>query len=110
MNIKSAGLQQNLRKWNKSFYEKIRSAFLPDLKFAQLVYEEVLLKNIANNCKWLDLGCGHRILPLWRAQSENILTKRADFVVGLDIDYHAIKKHSSISYKLFGEINSLPFA
>lgn len=58
----------------------------------------------------MDLGCGHQILPPWRAQSEAKLVKTAGAVVGIDYDLDSLNRHASISLKARADIERLPFA
>ncbi len=92
------------------FYGKCLSVIAPTLKYSQTIYEDVLKENINKNCNWLDLGCGHSILPSWRYNQETELVKNAKFLVGLDYDFLSLKKHKTIKSRIRGDITNLPFA
>lgn len=77
---------------------------------ALLTYENILRSHINAEDKWLDLGCGHNILPPWRSDIEKYITKHCcKMVVGIDYDIDSLKKHENISYKIRGNISELPF-
>ncbi|MBK8015281.1 MAG: class I SAM-dependent methyltransferase [Betaproteobacteria bacterium] len=65
--------------------------------------------NIRDGIDWLDLGCGHSVLPKWRHESEIDLISRCRVVFGLDFDLNSLKKHATISARIRGDIARLPF-
>ena len=82
----------------------------PGLPYSQNVFEERLRGIVGGARAWLDLGCGHRLLPEWRGEAELDLIGRVPFVVGLDADEQAIRRHRSIRERAVGDIARLPFA
>lgn len=82
----------------------------PGLRYSQDVFEDRLRPLVSGAETWLDLGCGHRLLPEWREAAERELIGSAPFVVGLDVDFEAIRRHRSIRYRCLGNIGRLPFA
>ena len=97
------------RKIIYKIYWKIQDIIVPTLKYSQYLYEEVLKSYINPNITWLDLGCGHQILPSWRLNAEKYLVRNCKTIVGVDYDFHSLKKHKSISLKVRGDISKLPF-
>lgn len=93
-----------------SIYKKLQSIIAPGLKYSQSIYEEVLNEYCDNSVKWLDLGCGHHLLPPWRLEQEKLLISKANSVFGIDYDYLSLTKHCTIKNKLRGDITRLPFA
>lgn len=91
-------------------YWKLQSKIVPTLEYSQSIYENALKDNIRENCLWLDLGCGHKLLPIWRYESECRLTERTNNVVGMDYDFDSLKNHKSIRTRVRGDISHLPFA
>ncbi len=91
-------------------YDKMERWIAPDLRYSQSVYEEVLYQTVGPGIRWLDVGCGHRILPEWRGKSEDELVSRAGSITGVDPDSSAIQKHRSIRDVRTGFAESLPFA
>ena len=91
-------------------YWKLQSIIVPGLKSSQLIYEDVLNEHCAENVKWLDLGCGHHVLPVWRLEQEKVLLSKVKLIVGIDYDYLSLTKHITIKNKVRGSITKLPFA
>jgi ubiquinone/menaquinone biosynthesis C-methylase UbiE len=91
------------------FYWRARRLVAPGLCYSQEVYERVLEEYVAPGSVWLDLGCGHQILPPWRAEQERRMTARCRTVVGLDYDAKSLAHHESIRHRLRGDIARLPF-
>jgi ubiquinone/menaquinone biosynthesis C-methylase UbiE len=90
-------------------YWKMESLITPSLRYSQYEYEDVLNERVTENLRWLDLGCGHQMLPPWRAEQEKRLISKAGFVVGIDATLASLKKHLNISRKVQGNVSSLPF-
>lgn len=99
-----------MRKSLYDFYGRARGVIAPRLCYSQEVYERVLDEYVAAGAVWLDLGCGHQILPHWRAEQERQLVSRCRAVVGLDFDAKSLTRHESIRHRLRGDIARLPFA
>ena len=92
-----------------SFYGSARRLIAPELQYSQSLYEEVLEEHLTRETDWLDLGCGHQVLPGWRAEAERELIKRCKSIVGVDYSLHSLKNHQNISLKVRGDITRLPF-
>jgi SAM-dependent methyltransferase len=92
------------------FYGRARGLIAPGLCYSQEVYERALDEYVPAGAVWLDLGCGHQILPPWRAEQERRLVGRCRAVVGLDYDEKSLTRHESIRHRLRGDIARLPFA
>src|SRR6266550_8016593 len=82
----------------------------PGLPYSQDVFEARLRPLVHEAKSWLDLGCGHRLLPEWRETAEAELVKSVPLVVGLDVDFQAVRRHRTIEHRCLGEIGKLPFA
>jgi ubiquinone/menaquinone biosynthesis C-methylase UbiE len=87
----------------------MQGVLVPQLRYSQSTYEEVLREAVAGADRWLDLGCGHQLLPAWRQQHEKALIDSAAMCVGLDYDESSLKKHHSIRLRVRGDISRLPF-
>ncbi len=81
----------------------------PGLRFSQDPYEETLRELITARTVWLDLGCGHQVLPEWRFNSERELVSVASYVAGIDVDSTSSAKHRTIDSIWVGDAESLPF-
>jgi len=90
-------------------YWKLRSVITPALEHSQSLYEEVLKSYVKPETQWLDLGCGHHVLPLWREEEERKLVASCRTLVGMDYDLPSLQNHRSISLRVRGRIDDLPF-
>ncbi len=91
-------------------YGFLKRTIVPSLRYSQSVYEDVLTETIANGAIWLDVGCGHHLLPPWRFEQEQALMSRAAKVVGIDADFPSLGKHRTISERVCGTADTLPFS
>lgn len=92
-----------------NIYWKLQSIIAPTLRYSQSIYEDVLIEHCKDNYRWLDLGCGHHLLPAWRLEQEKILIEKAKLVVGIDYDFRSLRKHETIKNIVRGDIGKLPF-
>ena len=90
-------------------YRALKRVIHPSLRYAQNVYEDVLGEYAKAGARWLDVGCGHHILPEWRGDSEQQLVARCAVVVGVDADTQALSKHRSIHMRAAAKLPDLPF-
>ena len=91
-------------------YWAIRRLVAPTLQYAQYMYEEVLKAHVHRDTKWLDLGCGHQILPTWRRNEECRLIENCGLIVGVDYDLLSLQHHTTLACLVRGDITRLPFA
>src|SRR5580700_6846249 len=59
----------------------------PGLRHSQDKYRELLMEKVVPGCDWLDIGCGHELLPDWLRGSRNSqeeLVSRSRLAVGVD--------------------------
>jgi ubiquinone/menaquinone biosynthesis C-methylase UbiE len=91
-------------------YWKMQPAIAPGLEDSQYTYECMLARTVAGTSRWLDLGCGHHLLPPWRTEQEIRLICGANLVVGIDYDHLSLTKHQTIGNLVRGNISRLPFA
>lgn len=99
----------NIRRISYSIYSSARKIIAPNLAHSQSLYETVLRSQVDSSTRWLDLGCGHQILPSWRLEAEKALVNNCDTVVGLDFDLGSLKAHQTIDQRVRGNIAELPF-
>jgi SAM-dependent methyltransferase len=92
------------------FYRSSARRLAPRLRYSQISYEEALAGLVRPGVRWLDLGCGHQVLPPWRGAEEARLVGNAGLVVGVDRDDDAMRKHRSIRRLVGADIGRLPFA
>ena len=91
-------------------YRALEQAIVPGLKYAQYLYEDVLDSHVNGDVDWLDVGCGHHILPVWRAEHERRIVARCRKIVGIDADLASLRKQRSIQVRVLGTISTLPFS
>ncbi|MBI3654611.1 MAG: class I SAM-dependent methyltransferase [Acidobacteria bacterium] len=95
-------------KWEQRYYN-IQRHIVPELKYSQTTYEELLSEYIQADMDWLEAGCGHQILPEWRLAQEQTLVGKCRRVVGVDLDFEGIKKHRAIKETYYANLETLPF-
>ncbi len=98
-----------LRNSVQQFARAMRQRITPGVRYHQDAFVEVLWTHVPAGGHWLDLGCGHQLLPSWQSARERDLIARAGVVVGLDYDLESVRRHSTIAYRCRGDIGSLPF-
>ena len=90
-------------------YWALEKVLVPDLQYAHSLYEQVLMSHVAGDTEWLDVGCGHQILPQWRAEPERQLVETCQSIVGIDASAGSLSKHRTIKARVAGNIGRLPF-
>ncbi len=90
-------------------YGFLRDKIVPQLRYSQSIYEDVLQSGLNTDAAWLDVGCGHHLLPTWRSEQEKKMFSRAGMVVGIDFDFPSLLKHENIVCKVQGLADKLPF-
>jgi SAM-dependent methyltransferase len=80
----------------------------PRLRYSQYLYEEALQRHVSRDTRWLDLGCGHQVLPRWRGAEERRLVETCKMVVGVDFDLPSLRNHRHISLRARADIARLP--
>jgi ubiquinone/menaquinone biosynthesis C-methylase UbiE len=88
---------------------RIQRKLVPELRYCQYVYEDVLEEHVSPETEWLDLGCGWHLLPQWRSREEAALVGRSRRIVGLDFDLPSLQKHRTVHRRVRGDISTLPF-
>jgi len=92
-----------------TLYNAARRRVAPRLVYSQQLYEEALARYVSEETCWLDLGCGHQVLPAWRETRERGLVDGARLVVGIDADAPSLRQHRTIRHLAQGDIGALPF-
>jgi ubiquinone/menaquinone biosynthesis C-methylase UbiE len=81
--------------------------------FAEAYYRERLIELVSGNSEWLDLGCGHQLLPGWLKTSEvdqRTLSSRCKRLTGIDASAEAMARHPYLHERVVGDIQHLPFS
>ena len=99
-----------------SFAQRMRSVYwtmerriAPGLRHAQRQYEDALDRFVRPSIRWLDLGCGRRLLGPWRSDVERDLVSRSDSVFGVDRDLASLRDNDTIPLRCLAEAGALPF-
>jgi ubiquinone/menaquinone biosynthesis C-methylase UbiE len=90
-------------------YWALERMIAPGLRYSHELYEHVLESQVGRDTEWLDLGCGHQILPEWRAEQEKHLVARCRSIAGIDADVPSLTKHRTIKVRVAGNIGRLPW-
>ncbi len=100
-----------MREIFRKFYKGSKSLIVPELKHCQFTFKDILTELVNDETEWLDLGCGHQLIPAWLKGEDNSgeLSSRAKGLVGIDFDYDSLVKNKTISNKVRGDIKKLPF-
>ena len=94
--------------WRTYWWLEARIA--PGVRYAQVDWEELLFDIVQPGTHWLDVGCGHTLFSEWRAAQETELLRRPTSIVGLDPEFGSLRAHRSISLRIAGDAQYLPFA
>jgi 2-polyprenyl-3-methyl-5-hydroxy-6-metoxy-1,4-benzoquinol methylase len=82
---------------------------VPGLEYSQHRYDQHLRRWIPEGVTWLDVGCGRRLLPEWRAEVEKLLLARAESLVGIDLDFGSLKDNVTADLCVLSAVGALPF-
>jgi SAM-dependent methyltransferase len=100
---------KGLRRSGTEWTAFIQRWLAPELRYSQDYYEDILRRHVAAARSWLDLGCGHHILPPWRIEAERDLVSTVPFLVGIDYDLPSLIKCETVPHRVRGDIAALPF-
>ncbi len=98
-----------MRKASYRLSNRLQRIIAPRLRYSQYLFEDELGVEVRPGIAWLDLGCGHQMLPPWRLEAEHKLVARAGRVVGLDYDGPSLYDHMSLTLLTRGDASRLPF-
>ncbi len=81
--------------------------------YAEAYYRDKLLRLVSADTEWLDLGCGHQLLPWWLNNSEfdqRRLASSCKRLVGIDAVADDLERHPYLHERVVGDIEKMPFA
>ena len=100
--------------WDEWFGRKmtwrLQRQILPDLRWNQEIWGETIRQYLAHPVRWLDAGCGWRLLGKDLEPLENELVHLTRLVVGIDLDHPHLRKHLNIRFRACASLDLLPFA
>ena len=81
-----------------------------DITHQQEHYVKSLVRYLRPGDRWLDIGCGHDIVPDWAMlpQDQETLVRTAGYLVGLDLD-DSMLRHRHLTHRVWGNGEALPF-
>jgi ubiquinone/menaquinone biosynthesis C-methylase UbiE len=83
---------------------------LPELVWNQEIYGAWLQRFVSKDVRWLEAGCGWRILGEDLETVEDSLVAAAGMVVGTDLTIDSLARHRNIERRTCASIDCLPFA
>jgi 2-polyprenyl-3-methyl-5-hydroxy-6-metoxy-1,4-benzoquinol methylase len=89
---------------------RLARKILPDLRWNQEIWGETVREHLTTPVRWLDAGCGWRLLDKDLDPLEDDLVRRAGTVVGVDLDLPHLSKHVNFSLRACASLAALPFA
>ena len=94
-----------------SLYNVTRRLLLPSLVNSQYAYRSVLAEMLRGlgGGSWLELGCGHDLLPAWMGDGPLALPVDGWRITGVDLDRQALARHQGLACRVHGNIERLPF-
>ena len=95
--------------WSESIYWKTRALLVPELENSQVEYSRRVRAAIDEHHRWLDVGCGHGVLPAWLDRRQPPIDVAGKFAVGIDADRGALEKHNLFTRRVEGNGETLPF-
>jgi SAM-dependent methyltransferase len=89
---------------------RLASLLRLEIAHAQVRYVEVLREQLRAGVRWLDLGCGHQIVPTWAVGDEEqaAMVAACARAVGIDVDA-AIVRHRVLRQRVAASGYALPF-
>jgi SAM-dependent methyltransferase len=96
-----------------TLYDRALRTILPHYRNSTWAYREALERVTDDTELWLDVGCGHQLIPSWMpdatAQAQS-LTRKTRVAVGIDGDLPALRRHQTLLHRVHGDLGALPFA
>jgi len=89
---------------------RLQRRIVPHLRWNQEIWGETIRQYLAPDVRWLDAGCGWRLLGEDLEPLEDQIVSMPRSVVGVDLDLPHLRKHINISRRLQASLRSLPFA
>jgi SAM-dependent methyltransferase len=90
---------------SERFYHALRPLLVPGLRNSQYAYGDELVRQSAAARAWLDIGCGHGVVPEWLDHPARRLTPH----VGVDLDLEALRRNTGVRWRAMASGEALPF-
>jgi LSD1 subclass zinc finger protein len=95
--------------FGRGSYDWIRPWLAPYQEDTHLAYARTLSRLVQPGIRWLDAGCGHKILARNLEKDEKEIAGRTCHAVGCDTFVPSQQQHRSLENIVSCDINSLPF-
>jgi ubiquinone/menaquinone biosynthesis C-methylase UbiE len=95
-----------------NLYDLLQRRLAPGLQNSQYSYKQALQTHSPQGGTWLDLGCGHQLLPDWMPssqQDEAYLLEKPQLFVGIDAHAPSLQKNNVARNLVVGNVEILPF-
>jgi 2-polyprenyl-3-methyl-5-hydroxy-6-metoxy-1,4-benzoquinol methylase len=89
---------------------RLQQRLVPHLRWNQQIWGETIQQYLTPSVRWLEAGCGWRLLGKDLEALENTMVSVPRMTVGLDLDLPHLRKHLNISRCTQASLDSLPFA
>ena len=91
---------------------RLQRLLAPNLLWNQERYARVLISYLEAKpgARWLEAGCGRRILPDGLIGLEGVAVGKAGCVVGMDVDWHGLRSHRCVDKRVCASLVEIPFA
>lgn len=101
------------RQWCDRVFWTLSRQMTPGLVNAQRPYMQALSRYVRRGIAWLDLGCGHRLVPEWMPQADQTQAGWARLprlMAGIDGDFASLCQNRLLASRVMGDVSRLPFA
>jgi 2-polyprenyl-3-methyl-5-hydroxy-6-metoxy-1,4-benzoquinol methylase len=88
---------------------RLQRRIAPNLRWNQQIWGETIREYLTPSVRWLDAGCGWRLLGKDLETLENSMVGVPRMTVGVDLDLPHLRKHLNISRCVQASLDSLPF-
>src|SRR5258708_32799835 len=90
-------------------YRWIRPLLAPYQEDTHFAYSRTLSRLVRPGIRWLDAGCGHKILEPYLGHDEKELVQKAGLAVGCDTFLTSLQQHWSLQNIVSCNLDNLPF-
>lgn len=88
---------------------RMERSLLRRVRWNQEIYSDWLQKYVTRTTRWLDAGCGRRLLPPDFYGLERELLRKPKFVIGVDADTVSLGCHKNLALRTCAPLGALPF-
>jgi len=97
------------QRFGRGAYQRLRAWLYPELEWSEETYARLVGALLEEDRRWLDAGCGRRILKKPSAAQDLSLLAKARSAVGCDLDLASLREHRSLRSRVGCNLARLPF-